>query len=102
APHLPAPRPPPLASGRPAPPRSERLVDGVDEGAVARVLPARPGLVHHVAKGQLGVGVREPERSARAEVAEAPGAGAHRALALRQLEPQPETRRPAEDDVGPG
>src|SRR5205823_14016294 len=70
--------------------RSEAGVDRVDEGAVTRVLPARPHVVHHVAERQVGLGIAEPERAAGAEVPERAGVRSERALRLRQLKAERE------------
>src|SRR5207249_4459444 len=72
----------------------------VEEGAVTRVLPARPHVVHHVAERQVGLGIAEPERAAGAEVPERAGVRSERALRLRQLEAEREAGGALEHPVG--
>ena len=62
-------------------PVAERRVDRVDQRAVARALPPRDHVVHHVPEGDAGVGVGEAERAAGAEVPEAAGVRAERSRA---------------------
>src|SRR6266571_8065624 len=80
-------------------PVSQAPVDGVDERAIARVLPARTHLPGHVRDGQAGLRVAEAERATRPEVAERGRAPAHRPLWLSQLEADPEPGPAVQDSV---
>src|SRR3982751_2876530 len=79
---------------------SERGVQRVDQGPVARILPARPGAVHDVSEGEPFLRIGKSKRATGAKMAEAAGIRAQRPLRLAELKAEPEARGAAEHVVG--
>src|SRR5512146_3194255 len=74
------------------PMRLEAGIDGLHQGAVARVLPARAHVVGDIAEGDVGIGIAKAGRAARAKMPKGIWIGAERAFRLSQLKAQSETR----------
>jgi len=84
-----------------APKQLKRRIDGIEQCAIARVLPTRSHVVRGIAECDARLRVTEAERAARAEMAERARIGSQWPFRLRQLKSDPEAARSQIDNVGP-